>query len=152
MLYKNDQLASGWNKWGLANMLRRLWHKSKRLRKERWRWVAFRTLQNVKMYKRIPLVLPPKSTTKSVSALLIKYRRDRQDSMICHKGCLTSVPPVVTCGPGQGAYKGVKQVEDSPGQHHDVVDVQIDHDHLRRNPHSCRTQWMFLAAVFFYIM
>lgn len=41
---------------------------------------------------------------------------------------LTSVPPVVTCGPGQGALEGVEQIEEGPGQHHNVVDVQIEHN------------------------
>lgn len=50
----------------------------------------------------------------------------------------TCVPLVVTCGPRQGAFKGVIQVDEGPGQHHDVVDVQIGHDDLGCHAHPCR--------------
>lgn len=50
----------------------------------------------------------------------------------------TGVPRVVTGGPRRWAFEGVDQVEDSPGQHHDVVDVQVGHDHLRRHSDPCR--------------
>lgn len=53
---------------------------------------------------------------------------------------LTCVPHVVACGPRQGAFKGVIQVDEGPGQHHDVVDVQIGHDDLGRHTHPCRME------------
>lgn len=53
---------------------------------------------------------------------------------------LTSVPYVVTCRPGKGTLEGVDQVENGPGQHHDVVDVQVGHDHLRCHSDPCRKQ------------
>lgn len=59
---------------------------------------------------------------------------------IQHKAGLTSVPPVFTCGPGQRAFDTAEQVEDSPRQNHDVVDVQIHHKHLGRHPQPCREQ------------
>lgn len=51
---------------------------------------------------------------------------------------LTGVPRVVTGGPRRWAFEGVHQVEDGPGQHHDVVDVQVGHNHLRCHSDPCR--------------
>ena len=48
----------------------------------------------------------------------------------------TCVPRVVAGGPGQVPGKGVGEVEDSPRQHYDVVDVQQGHNHLRSEAHS----------------
>lgn len=53
---------------------------------------------------------------------------------------LTGVPHVVTCRPRKWTFEGVDQVEDGPGQHHDVVDVQVGHDHLRSHSDPCRKQ------------
>lgn len=39
------------------------------------------------------------------------------------------VPFVITGGPGQDAVKGLDQVVEAPGQHHDVVGVAEKHDH-----------------------
>ena len=42
------------------------------------------------------------------------------------------VPPVVTAGPGQLLAERRKEIEEAPGQDHDVEDVQP------RRHHSCR--------------
>lgn len=44
----------------------------------------------------------------------------------------TCVPVVSTAGPGQLGGKAVEEVEDCPGQDHDVVDVEMSLNHLRR--------------------
>lgn len=59
---------------------------------------------------------------------------------------LTSVPQVVTRGPGQGGLHRVEQVEETPGQHHDVVDDQVGHQDLGRDPHPCRRRHGFTAS------
>ena len=50
---------------------------------------------------------------------------------------LTCGPGVVAGGPGQIPGEGVGQVEDGPGQHDDVIEVQQRHDHLGGIAHSC---------------
>lgn len=49
---------------------------------------------------------------------------------------LTSVPPVVTCGPGQRAFEGIVQVEEGPDRKDDVVDVQKAQNHQGCKPDS----------------
>lgn len=53
---------------------------------------------------------------------------------------LTCVPPVVTGGPGRRAVEGVIEVEDGPGQDHDVVDVEVGDDDLGRHSDACRAE------------
>lgn len=60
---------------------------------------------------------------------------------------LTSVPPVITRRPRQGVLEWVYEVEDSPSQHHNVIDVQIDHNHLGCKPHPCREREFFTWSV-----
>lgn len=38
------------------------------------------------------------------------------------------VPHVVTGGPGEGGVKGLNQVVEAPGQHHDVIGITKKHD------------------------
>ena len=42
---------------------------------------------------------------------------------------IRSVPCVATCGPGQRGSKGLHQIIEAPGQHHDVVGVAVEDDH-----------------------
>lgn len=53
---------------------------------------------------------------------------------------ITCVPPVVTGGPRRWTVEGVIEVEDGPGQHHDVVDVEVGDDDLGRHSDPCRTE------------
>lgn len=53
---------------------------------------------------------------------------------------ITCVPPVVTGGPWRRALEGVIEVEDGPGQHHDVVDVEVGDDDLGRHSDPCGTE------------
>lgn len=79
------------------------------------------------------------SVLNKKSETTITYRHAKTGQhLICDKTSLTSVPHVVTCGPGQWALEGAAQVEDGPGQHHNVVYVQIGHNHLGRHPQPCR--------------
>lgn len=39
------------------------------------------------------------------------------------------VPCVVTGGPGEGGVKGLDQVVEAPGQHHDVIGITEKHNH-----------------------
>lgn len=57
----------------------------------------------------------------------------------------TCVPPVVTRGPRHRAFEGVIKVEDGPGQHHNVVDVQVGDDDLGRHTNPCRTEGLVFA-------
>lgn len=59
------------------------------------------------------------------------------DSKRAGAAALTGVPRVLTGGPGRWVFEGVDQIEDGPGQHHDVVDVQVGDDHLGRHADPC---------------
>lgn len=60
---------------------------------------------------------------------------------------ITCVPPVVTAGPRRRALEGVKEVEDGPGQHHDVVDVEVGDDDLGRHSDPCGTEGLRCSQV-----
>lgn len=67
---------------------------------------------------------------------------------------LTAIPYVVAYRPDQRTFKGVKQVQTSPGRDHDVVCHCIKQSDLGRKPNACRTQtqkvfsqWAFLLSL-----
>lgn len=46
----------------------------------------------------------------------------------------TCVPPVVTRGPGQGAFEGTVEVQERPHWHQDSAEVRVDQDDHGRYP------------------